>query len=176
MRLRVAASALLISLLTGCVSAPPLNFAVQDVSTSKRKLDAELRAVSVSFAVPGEQTGEIPSDGEGVPILWERSLSEAINKSSLFNDESAQKLNLFVKIKELDPPEAGITMTTDASAKYLLVNRKTGETLLEETITTQGVVPPGYAFAGYVRAKESINRAVQNNIREFLSRLEVSAK
>ena len=67
-------------------------------------------------------------------------------------------------------------MTTDASAKYLLVNRKTGETLLEETITTQGVVPPGYAFAGYVRAKESINRAVQNNIREFLSRLEVSAR
>ena len=176
MRLRVAASALLISLLTGCVSAPPLNFAVQDVSTSKRKLDAELRAVSVSFAVPAEQTGEIPSDGEGVPILWERSLSEAINKSSLFNDESAQKLNLFVKINELDPPEAGITMTTDASAKYLLVDRKTGETLLEETITTRGVVPPGYAFAGYVRAKESINRAVQNNIREFLSRLEVSAR
>ncbi|MBH3395822.1 UDP-N-acetylglucosamine acyltransferase [Pseudomonas monteilii] len=175
MRFRFALAASLLLLLTGCVSAPPLNFSVQGVEPSKRKVDAELRSVSVSYAAPSEQTGDVPSDGEGVPFLWERALSEAINKSSIFDDESAKKVNLFVKIRELDPPEAGITMTTGASAKYLLVDRKTGATILEENITTKGVVPPGYAFAGYVRAKESINRAVQTNIQEFLSRLETSA-
>ncbi|MEB2870329.1 UDP-N-acetylglucosamine acyltransferase [Pseudomonas rhizosphaerae] len=176
MSFRVLLAVLLATLLTGCVSAPPLNFSVQGVEPSKRKLDADLRAVSVSYAVPSEQTGNVPSDGEGVPLLWERALSEAVNKSSVFDDESAKKVNLFVKIRELDPPAGGFTMVTDTSASYLLVNRKTGETILEETITTQGSVPPGYAFVGVVRAKESINRAVQNNIREFLSRLEVSAR
>lgn len=176
MRFRASLAVLLISLLTGCVSAPPLNFSVQGVEPSKRKVDAELRSVSVSYAAPSEQSGEVPSDGEGIPILWERALSEAINKSSIFDDDAEKKVNLFVKINELDPPAAGITMVTDTSAKYLLVNRKTGETILEETVTTKGIVPPGYAFAGIVRAKESINRAVQNNIQEFLSRLETSTR
>lgn len=163
---------LLLAALSGCTSVPPLNFSIQSVSPSAHKIDADLRAVSVSFAAPNEQTGEVPSDGEGIPILWERAVVEAVNKSSVFDDESTRKVNLFVKIQELDPPAAGVTMVTDTSAKYLLVNRKTGETLLEETITTKGVVPPGYAFAGIVRAKESINRAVQNNIRGFLTKLE----
>ncbi|MBF8793454.1 UDP-N-acetylglucosamine acyltransferase [Pseudomonas monteilii] len=175
MRFRASLAVLLISLLTGCVSAPPLNFSVQGVEPSKRKVDAELRSVSVSYAAPSEQSGEVPSDGEGIPILWERALSEAINKSSIFDDDAEKKVNLFVKINELDPPAAGITMVTDTSAKYLLVNRKTGETILEETVTTKGIVPPGYAFAGIVRAKESINRA-ENNIQEFLSRLETSTR
>ncbi|MNP83226.1 hypothetical protein D3C76_1821120 [compost metagenome] len=67
-------------------------------------------------------------------------------------------------------------MVTNASASYSLVDRKTGEAMVEATVTTQGAVPYEYALIGDVRAKESINRAVQNNIREFLSRLENSAK
>lgn len=172
MRSRIAVSTLLVALLSGCTSVPPLNFSVPSISPSIHKVDADLRAVSVSFAAPNEQTGNVPSDGEGIPELWERAVVEAINKSSVFDDESTKKVNLFVKIQELDPPAAGVTMVTDASAKYLLVNRKTGETLLEETIITQGIVPPGYAFAGVVRLKESVNRAVQNNIRDFLAKLE----
>jgi hypothetical protein len=104
--------------------------------------------------------------------LWERAVVEALNKTSVFDDDSARKVNLFVKIQELDPPAGGFTMVTDTTAKYLLVNRKTGETLMEETISTKGIVPPGYAFVGVVRAKESINRAVQNNIQNFLQLLE----
>lgn len=176
MRFHAALAALLISLLTGCVSAPPLNFSVSDVEHSERKLDAELRSISVSYAVPSEQTGDVPSNGEGVPFLWERALSEAINKSSLFDDDSERKVNLFVKIRELDPPEVGATMVTDASASYSLVDRKTGERMVEATVTTKGAVPYEYALIGDVRAKESINRAVQSNIREFLNMLEKSAR
>lgn len=176
MRFRALPAIILMSLLTGCVSAPPLNFSLQDVEPSKRPLDAELRSVSVSFAAPSEQTGDVPSNGEGIPLLWERALVEAVNKRSVFNDESANKVNLFVKIKQLEPPAGGFTMVTAATASYLLVNRKSGATLLEQTITTKGSVPPGYAFAGYVRAKESINRAVQNNIREFLDGLDSASK
>ncbi|MGY2222435.1 UDP-N-acetylglucosamine acyltransferase [Pseudomonas gingeri] len=172
MHARIALGALFIALLTGCTSAPPLNFSVQGISPSTQKLDADLRAVAVSYAAPNEQTGNVPSDGEAIPGLWERAVVEAINKSAVFDDESTKKVNLFVKIQELDPPLGGATMTTDASAKYLLVDRKTGKTVFEETITNQGVVSPGYAFSGYVRAKESVNRAVQNNIQEFLRRLE----
>ena len=172
MRFAVSAATLCLTLLTGCTSAPPLNFSVPNVSPSNQKLDADLKAVSVSFAAPSEQTGEVPSNGEGIPQLWERAVVEAVNKSSVFDDESARKVNIFVKIQELDPPAGGFTMVTDTTAKYLLVNRKTGETIMEETISTKGIVPPGYAFAGITRAKESINRAVQNNIHDFLLQLE----
>ncbi len=176
MRFRSVPALVLLSLLTGCVSAPPLNFSLQDVEPSKRSIDADLRSVSVSFAAPSEQTGEVPSNGEGIPLLWERALVEAVNKRSVFDDDSVNKVNLFVKIKQLDLPAGGLTMVTDATASYLLVSRKSGATLLEQTITTTGSVPPGYAFYGHVRAKESINRAVQNNIREFLDRLDSSSR
>ena len=107
MHARIVIRALLITLLAGCASAPPLNFSVQNVSPSSHKLDADLRAVSVSYAAPSEQTGEVPSNGETIPELWERAVVEAINKNSMFDDKSTKKVNLFVKIQELDPPTDG---------------------------------------------------------------------
>jgi len=104
MHARIVIRALLITLLAGCASAPPLNFSVQNVSPSSHKLDADLRAVSVSYAAPSEQTGEVPSNGEGIPQLWERAVVEALNKSSVFDDESPKKVSLFVKIQDLDAP------------------------------------------------------------------------
>jgi len=165
----VAASLLLV--LTGCVSAPPLNFSVDGVQASTQKLDADLRATSVSYASPSEKTGDLPSDGEAVPQLWQSALQESLNRATLFDDDSSNKVNLLVKIMELDVPAGGITMTTTSMARYQLVSRKTGKVLFEKDIAAIGEVPPGYAFSGLVRIKESINRAVQNNIRSFLASL-----
>jgi hypothetical protein len=168
----VAASLLLV--LTGCVSAPPLNFAVDGVQASAHKLDADLRATSVSYASPAEKTGDLPSDGEAVPQLWQSALQEGLNRATLFDDDSSNKVNLLVKIMELDVPAGGVTMTTTSMARYQLVSRKTGKVLYQKDIAAIGEVSPGYAFSGLVRIKESINRAVQNNIREFLSSMDTA--
>jgi hypothetical protein len=65
-------------------------------------------------------------------------------------------------------------MTTKTAAIYEIVDRKTGDLLFAETIESEGVVPMNYAFVGYVRAIESLNRAVRNNIADFINRLDNS--
>lgn len=124
--------------------------------------------MSVSFAGPNETRGEIPSSGEEVPGYWESALREGVNRISVFDDDSAQKVNIFVKITELDIAGGGLTMTTKARATYQIVNRKTGKITYEREVSTIGSVPVSYAFLGSTRIKESINRAVQENIRVFL--------
>ncbi|MGH8419967.1 MAG: UDP-N-acetylglucosamine acyltransferase [Pseudomonas sp.] len=159
------------ALMTGCVSAPPTNFSVPNVQQAKAKQAFDLRAVSISYGLPNEIKGEIPTYGEGFPVLWEKSLTEAINKAGIFTDDADEKVNIFVKILQLDPPAGGITMLTPSRARYSIVSRRTGKTLFEKEIYTEGSVSGGYAFSGLVRAKEALNRSVQQNIAEFIESL-----
>lgn len=96
---------------------------------------------------------------------------KGVNRISVFDDDSPQKVNVFVKITELDIAGGGFTMTTEARATYQVVNRKSGKVIYERDISTAGSVPASYAFLGSTRIKESINRAVQKNIRAFLEAL-----
>lgn len=160
--------ALALAFLAGCASPPPLNFSVQGLEMSPNKIDANLRSMSVSFAGPNEARGEIPSNGEEVPRFWESGLREGVNRISVFDDDSTNKVNIFVKITELDIAVGGVTMTSKARATYQIVNRKSGKILYEKDVYTIGSVPGTYAFSGATRIKESINRAVQQNIRVFL--------
>lgn len=159
------------AVLTGCVSAPPTNFSVPGIQRVTTQQEVELKAVSVSYGLPSEIKGDIPTYGEGFPILWEKSLVEAIDKAGVFSDDAPEKVNIFVKVLELDPPNGGITMVTPSRARYTVVSRRTGKILFEKEIYTEGTVPPGYAFSGLVRIKESLNRSVQANIAQFLASL-----
>jgi hypothetical protein len=160
--------ALALVFLAGCASPPPLNFSVQGLEMATNKIDADLRSMSVSFAGPNEARGEIPSNGEEVPRFWESGLREGVNRISVFDDDSTNKVNIFVKITELDIAGGGVTMTSKARATYQIVNRKSGKIIYEKEVYTTGSVPGTYAFSGATRIKESINRAVQQNIRVFL--------
>ncbi|MCF5468535.1 UDP-N-acetylglucosamine acyltransferase [Pseudomonas syringae] len=161
-------------LVTGCVSTPepPINFSVPDVQQAAARQAIELKSISVSYGLPNEIKGNIPSYGGGYPMLWEKSLAEAIDKSRVFTDDSYEKVNIFVKVLELAPPlGGGLTMVTPARARYTIVSRRTGKTLFEKEIYTQGTVTSEYAFSGRTRLKESLNRSVQANISEFLQSL-----
>jgi len=158
--------------LVGCQSMPPLNFSVPNVGYSERKIDAELRSLTVSLARPDETKGKMPADAVGVPNLWAASLQEALNRMVIFKDDAAKKINLAVKILALDIPGSGFSMTTTSIARYEIIDRANGDIIHTQDISAQGVVPVDYAFLGAVRAVESINRSVQNNIALFLQSLE----
>ncbi|MBC3381800.1 UDP-N-acetylglucosamine acyltransferase [Serratia fonticola] len=91
---------------------------------------------------------------------------------AIFKDNSENKVSLSVKVLALDIPSFGVTFTTKTIARYELINRADGGIIYTQDISSVGTVSPGYAFAGIVRARESINRAVQNNITQFLQALE----
>jgi uncharacterized protein YceK len=160
-------------LLSGCESIPPLNFSVPNVGVSKQKIDAEMRSMTVTIARPDEKTGELPVGMEQmVPQLWQTALTEALNRMAIFQDDASTKVNIAVKILKLDVPGAGATMTTEAAAKYEILDRRTGSVIFTQDISSSGVVPFNHSFLGVARARESINRAVQNNITQFLQALE----
>ena len=150
---------------------PPIDFTVQDVGPIKNRKNAELKSITVGYATAEQKQGDIDT-GYAIPGIWKEALVDALNRSLAFKDDSDVKVNLSVRIVEFDMPSFGATMTTTTAAIYEIMDRETGNLLMTETITSEGVVPMDYAFVGATRATESINRAARNNIAEFINRLE----
>jgi hypothetical protein len=159
-------------LFSSCAPLPPLNFSVPDVGVSEHKINAELKSMTVTIARPDEKTGDLPAGMEQmVPQMWQTALTEALNKMAIFQDEATSKVNVSVKILKLSPPNAGFAMTTESEARYEITDRKTGAIIFTQDIAASGTTPMDYAFVGIIRVRESINRAVQNNISQFLQTL-----
>ncbi|RQR81554.1 UDP-N-acetylglucosamine acyltransferase [Burkholderia sp. Bp8977] len=91
---------------------------------------------------------------------------------AIFKDDAPEKVNLSVKVLKLEPPGAGFSMTTNVEARYEIQNRANGDIVYTQNIASSGTVPMDYAFVGVVRMRESVNRAVQNNVTQFLQALE----
>lgn len=162
-------------LLSACQTPPPLNFSVNNTQISQQKIDAELRSITVTLAQSGETRTPLTMGMESVPVLWQNALEDGLNRMAIFQDGSDTTTNVVVKVVDLDPPEMGITMITKAEAHYEVIDRRSGEVMFARTIKSEGVVPPGYAFLGVTRAVESINRAVNNNISNFMDELQLFA-
>ena len=163
-------------LLAGCTSVPPIDFTVESVGVVSSRKNVELVSLTVGFA-PQSQQKKIDSNlllGRTIPLSWEEALQDALNRSLIFIDDADKKINLSVRITEYDMPAVGLAMETTASAIYEIIDRKNGDLLFAQEISTEGVVPVGYAFYGVTRAVESGNRAVRNNIAEFINILEQS--
>jgi len=161
-----------VMLVCGCVSMPPADYTVQDVGILNNRVDAELVSLTVGYA-PQAQQGKVETT-HVVPPLWKEALTDALNRSLAFRDISDVRVNLSVRIVEFDLPSAGAAMKSKAGAIYEIVDRSNGDILFSQSITSEGIVPFDYALAGYVRATESMNRAVRNNISDFINSLEES--
>lgn len=161
------------AILSGCGSIPPMNFSVPNVGVSQKKIDAEMKSMTVTIARPDEKTGDLPVGMEQmVPQLWQTALTESLNKMAIFQDDATKKVNLSVKILKLNVPGGGFSFTTETTARYEIMDRKTGDLIFSQDISSSGTTPLDYAYLGIARQRESINRAVQNNITQFLQSLE----
>jgi len=159
--------------LSGCATNPPLNFSVPNVGVSTTKIDAELRSMTVTLARPDERKGDMPAAAQHeVPQMWENALTEAINRMAIFRDDADRKVSLSVKVLAIDVPAFGASMTTNTIARYEIIDRSDGSIIYTQEFSSAGEVPFNYAFAGVIRARESLNRSVQGNIAQFLQALQ----
>ena len=145
-----------------------------------------MKSLTVTVARPDEKKGNLDlsyatldMNGQGgsmgdsiVPQMWQTALTESLNRMAIFQDDASRKVNLSVKILKLDVPGAGVSFTTNTIARYEIIDRKTGDLIFAQDIASAGTTPADYAFLGMARMRESINRAVQNNITLFLQALE----
>ena len=166
---KIAACILLI-VLQGCAATPPLNFAVPNVGMSPKKLNAELKSITVVIAQPSEQTGSIYPRMPLTPGLWKSSLENALDNMLIFQDDAVEKVNLTVKILKFQPPN--IFHPAETQARYELINRKNGDIIYTQDISSTGTAPINFSLDENAPIIESVNRAVENNISQFLQALE----
>jgi hypothetical protein len=161
-------------LLSACAQGiPPLNFSVPNVGPSATHIPAEVKSITVSMARPDEQTGNpLQAGNETIAPFWKTSLEEALNTMTIFRDDAPKKVSISVKVLKIDMPIAGFSMTTDVGARYEILDRTDGAIIYTANINTSGTTPLDFAFAGVARLRESVNRAVQNNILQFLQALQ----
>lgn len=168
--MRVSVSILIVLILASCQTIPPVDFTVQEVGMVSERKNAELVSLTVGFA-PQSQQRRVEANAT-IPPLWRESLQDAINRSLIFIDDADKNVNLSVRITEFDVPAAGISMRTRVSAIYEIIDRSNGDLLFAQEISSEGIVPMEYSLLGATRAVESWNRAVRNNIADFINILE----
>ena len=164
-------------MLAGCAAGiPPANFSVPNVGLSEHRLDAEVRSITVTYGRPDEQVGSVDiwafGEGGNVSHAWHTALQEALDRMLLFTDSGSQTVSISVKILKLDVPEIGLSLTTEAVARYEIIDRANGDIIFSQNVSSSGTTPVTHAYLGLTRARESVNRAVQNNIALFLQAAE----
>lgn len=168
----------IIALLSGCASAPPISFLPDNIPPSKTKLNAEIRSISVSIAQENESFGECQVGFFGnqyeqsFKTAFKEALEEAIVRSTLFKDNSELKAALMAKVMKFESPMAGINFDTEAIIRYELLDRASGETLFFKDVVSNGSVDFNHAFVGAIRFAEARNRAMQSNIKNLLTEFE----
>ena len=170
-KLNLILSSVLLIFLVGCNTVPPADFTLAQVPSVDRQ-DVELVSITVGY-VPKSRNNTIETN-HLVPPAWKEALQDAVNRALLFSDYNERRVSISVKIDEFDLPAAGFAMTTTCGASYEVMDRSDGKILFYERITSSGTVPMDFAFAGIVRATESINRCGRNNIYGFLNALDGS--
>ncbi len=168
----------------GCAAEmPPLNFSVPNVGLSQHRLDAEIKSITVGLGRRDEQVGAIDfmhaesgltrvSTGAELTQVWHTALREALDRTLIFRDSGPMKVSLAVKVLKLDTPDAGIDFVTHAVARYEIIDRSNGDIVFTQDVASSGRTPGDFAFLAAARARESVNRAVQNNISLFLQAAE----
>lgn len=163
-------------LIVGCAAVPPLNFSPPNIGVSTKKINAELKSMTVTVARPDEQTGRLVYLAYGyeniVPPLWQTSLIEALNKMAIFQDDAPKKVNILVKILKFDFPPGGSAYEIDTTARYEIIDRKNGDIIYTQDVSSKGATNSTDPMVPLGRVREAFNGAVQNNITQFLQSLE----
>lgn len=169
-----ALAALAVLSLGACSSLPPLDFSGAAVAPSAKTADAKLTAVSVALAPGVNAKKSIQMASDLAFPLWKESLSGALAQAKVFDEASAKGVKVVVQVLAIDAPEFGAAMTTKSSARYDVVDAASGAVLFSKVIDSKGVTPADFAFMGAVRAQDSVNRSVRNNISDFIKELQAS--
>lgn len=169
----------IVVMLGGCATqVPTLNFTPANIFPNEKKVDAELKGITISIAQEEERLGETQVGFFG--NIYEQSfrtalktaLEEAIARSAAFNDLSNRKVSLMAKVMKFQSPSAGINFDTDMIIRYELIDRSTGQLVFFRDVSSHGSVPGDYAFLGATRYTEARNRCVRDNVRQLIDTFE----
>jgi hypothetical protein len=157
-----------------------------NIGHAQEKFDAAMESIAVTVASDGEKTGRLDFrlaeleffknnealEKQKIPQQWQTALLESINKMGVFQSNATMKVDLSVKILKLEIDPTGFpNKTATVEAHYEITDQKTGDLIFTQNLKTTGVVNISYSINSLLCVRESVNRAVQNNIAQFLEAL-----
>ena len=170
MRLAASVVCVMSLLIAGCAGAPPAF--TPNIPQARIRLAGTIGVVSASVDPTAQGAGDVRMTfgRDAIAPLWERASASALDQSHVF-DRSARILNFKVTIIKLKPPETGGTIDTPATARYQISDARSGAVVYETLVENVGHVGPTENLVGAVRIHDSIDMAVQSNIKTFVERL-----
>lgn len=167
---QIIASVLIAFSLTACSSPPEFNAVPQTVPQSQIKVDAQLDEVTVAIAPLDAQQGYMAPGTAALIPLWQSGIVDALDRSNVFTAGSPNRVNVEVSIIRLDNVQNNdLSITTTAVAAYRIVDAKTQEVLWVRGISSSSIVSFQEMTTETTRARISLNRAIQNNILQFVT-------
>jgi len=139
--------------------------------------DAQLVFASTGKTLAvGKVEGGMQSDAlEGSRINgWDfrLALKEALKRSHLFPevlDGEEGDYALSAALLAQNQPAIGFAMTVDLTVRYVLIDRRTGEAVFNDRISSSYTAGVGEAFVAATRVRKANEGAVRENIKAFLN-------
>jgi len=166
---RVLLVSIVIIWLAGCASpAKKEALVIDDVSFSV----THPYTVSVSAGGGGEteSTGYTNISNEDLA----GAIEESIIKTGLFSkvvEKGQEDYKLSVFLVSMSKPMFGLSFKIDMEMAWSLVNTKTGEAVMRESILSSHTATVGDAFAAVTRIRIAIEEAAEENIRLGLQKI-----
>ena len=162
-------------LVSGCATPPPVSFVPSDIVPGKTKINAEMKSVTIVISDDETfETGFGPAASDFFIEPYKNALEDALVRATIFDDEAKEKVTVRAKLLKFDWKrgfDTDITLTTN----YQVISRKDGKILYESDVAATGSCTSNEHMNGILRVRIATNRAGQNNIKEFIARLEAAA-
>ena len=172
-------------MLSACSAYKAMQINYSDIS-QKRQIDANIETIIVQPSevnkgglVKSEKDTDFKDEdnrilhikkGKGY-VIWNSVLEDAIAKSGVFNPNSKNILALRVNALDIRYPTSGGNFPTDITALYELVDTANSKVVFSKTITSHAESPAFSYFAGTYRWKDSVQRTINENVKNFIEEL-----
>ncbi len=169
-RCSLAAAALL--LLGGCASGATVRgMTVTPADLPNRAIAAEFRgAIGIGVVTGGEDTNPLWTSEVGNDE-FKQALRHSLEIQDLYAGAEGGRYVLDAHLLDLDQPLMGFDTTVTSSVKYLLNERATRKTVLEELVVSAHTTEMSESWYGVERLKLANEGSIRDNIAEFIGRL-----
>ena len=168
-RIRLLMASAFVAWLAGCASPASRDaLVVDDVSLGAK----HPYSVSVSTSGGGETSAMDYTNisNEDLAAAIEESITTSGLFSSVIKGDGAD-YKLRVSLVSMSKPMFGFSFKIDMEMAWSLVNERTGEAIMRESIKSTYTATAGEAFAAVTKIRIAVEGAAQNNIREGLKKI-----
>lgn len=165
-----------VAVLAGCAtpaSSTNMTMRAADATASRQATPEAFKAnVALRDVTGGKETNPLWISNVG-SSEFERALEDSLRSvGMLAANRQSGRFQLIAHLAKLEQPFAGFDMTVTATVNYTLVERASGKTVWEKSLSTPYTAKMGDAFVGSERLRLANEGTVRQNISQLVAELQ----